>query len=69
MSETVMSYPAHARAVLTLGVPLIGGHLGQIAIGVTDTVMLGWYGVDELAAQTVAGSFFFVLFLMGSGFP
>lgn len=68
MSETVMSYPAHARAVLTLGVPLIGGHLGQIAIGVTDTVMLGWYGVDELAAQTVAGSFFFVLFLMGSGF-
>jgi len=54
--------------VLVLGLPLIGGHLGQVAIGATDTVMLGWYGVDELAAQTVAGSFYFVLFLVGSGF-
>lgn len=68
MSTSLMSYPAHGRAILILGLPLIGGHLGQVAIGVTDTVMLGWYGVDELAAQTIAGSFFFVLFLMGSGF-
>lgn len=63
-----MSYPSHARAILTLGLPLIGGHLGQVAIGVTDTMMLGWYGVTELAALTAAGSWFFVLFLMGSGF-
>ena len=63
-----MSYPAHARAILVLGLPLIGGHLGQVAIGVTDTMMLGWYGVAELAALTAAGSWFFVLFLMGSGF-
>ncbi|WP_299150464.1 MATE family efflux transporter [uncultured Tateyamaria sp.] len=68
MSTRFMPYPAHARAVLVLGLPLIGGHLGQVAIGVTDTVMLGWYGVDELAAQTMAGSWFFVLYLMGSGF-
>ena len=63
-----MSYPAHARAIAVLGLPLIGGHLGQVAIGVTDTMMLGWYGVTELAALTAAGSWFFVLFLMGSGF-
>ena len=63
-----MSYPAHARAVTTLGLPLVGGHLAQIAIGVTDTVMLGWYGVDALAAVTLASSYFFVLFLMGAGF-
>lgn len=68
MSPTVMSYPAHTRAILVLGLPLIGGHLGQIAIGVTDTMMVGWYGVTELAALTAAGSWFFVLFLMGSGF-
>lgn len=68
MSASFMSYPAHMRAIMVLGLPLIGGHLGQVAIGVTDTVMLGWYGVEELAAQTVAGSFFFVLFLVGSGF-
>ena len=68
MSSVQMSYPAHARAALVLGLPLIGGHLGQVAIGVTDTMMLGWYGVSELAALTAAGSWFFVLFLMGSGF-
>ncbi len=64
----VMSYPAHLRAVAALGLPLVGGHLAQFAIGLTDTVMLGWYGVEELAAVTLASSYFFVLFLMGSGF-
>lgn len=68
MPTRTLSYVAHARAILVLGLPLIGGHLGQVAIGVTDTVMLGWYGVEELAAQGVASSLFFVLFLMGSGF-
>ena len=68
MRSKIMSYPAHAKAVATLGLPLVGGHLAQIAIGVTDTVMLGWYGVDALAAVTLAASYFFVLFLMGAGF-
>ncbi|MBD3662734.1 MATE family efflux transporter [Sulfitobacter aestuariivivens] len=63
-----MSYAGHGRAILTLGLPLIGGHLGQTAIGVTDTVMLGWYSVEALAAVTLASSYFFVIFLFGSGF-
>lgn len=63
-----MTYPGHVRAVLTLGLPLIGGHLGQIAITVTDTVMVGWYSVEALAAVTLAGTCFFVLFIFGSGF-
>ena len=63
-----MSYPAHMRAILVLGLPLIGGHLAQMAIGVTDTVMLGWYGVDALAAVTLGSTYFFVLFIFGSGF-
>ena len=54
--------------ILTLGLPLIGGHLGQIAIGVTDTVMLGWFSVEALAAVTLGSTFFFVLFIFGSGF-
>lgn len=63
-----MTYPGHVRAILTLGLPLIGGHLAQFAVGLTDTVMLGWYGVEALAAVTLAGSYFFVLFLLGAGF-
>ncbi|NRB05543.1 MAG: MATE family efflux transporter [Rhodobacteraceae bacterium] len=63
-----MSYPAHAKAISLLGLPLIGGHIGQVAIGVTDTVMLGWYGVDSLAAGTLGSSYFFLFFLAGAGF-
>ncbi len=63
-----MPYRGHVRAIAVLGLPLIGGHLAQFAIGLTDTVMLGWYGVEALAAVTLAGSYFFILFLMGSGF-
>jgi len=45
----------HARAVLGLGLPLIGGHMAQFAIHITDTIMLGWYDVEALAA-VVLGS-------------
>lgn len=68
MTLPYMTYGAHIRAVLVLGLPLIGGHLAQFAIGLTDTIMLGWYGVESLAAVTLAGTLFYVLFLMGSGF-
>ena len=63
-----LTYPAHARATLALGLPLIGSHLAQMALHVTDTVLLGWYGVNELAAVVLATSTFFVVFILGSGF-
>ncbi len=56
------------RALSVLGLPLVGGHVAQFAIGMTDSVMLGWYGAAALAAVTLAGSYFFVFFLMGAGF-
>lgn len=58
----------HARAVMTLGMPLILSNLAQFAIHITDTVMLGWYSVTALAASTIAGTFFFLTFIVGSGF-
>lgn len=63
-----MSPLSHARAILILGLPLIGSHLAQMALHVTDTVLLGWYGVKELAAVVLATSAFFVIFILGSGF-
>ncbi|WP_372887322.1 MATE family efflux transporter [Shimia sp.] len=66
--KTQVSYPEHGRAMLTLGLPLIGGHLAQFAIGLTDTIMLGWYQVEALAAVVLGGMFFFVIFILGSGF-
>jgi len=63
-----MTYAGHARAVTLLGLPLVGGHLAQFVIGLTDSMMLGWYGVEALAAVTLANSYLFVLFLTGAGF-
>lgn len=72
MSEQIppspMSRAQHAKAILTLGLPLIGGHLAQFSIGLTDTIMMGWYSVEGLAAVTLASTCFFVLFIFGSGF-
>lgn len=63
-----MTYVQHARATLALGLPLIGSHVAQFAITLTDAVMLGWYDVTALAAQVLGGTLFFVLLIMGSGF-
>ncbi|MCV6596560.1 MAG: MATE family efflux transporter [Mangrovicoccus sp.] len=61
------TYPEHIRAVLQLGLPLVGSQLAQIAINTTDTIMLGWYGAAELAAVTLAFGLYFVVFLLGAG--
>ena len=66
--EQELSYRDHIRAILTLGLPLIGSHLAQMVIGITDTLMMGWYGVTELAALVLGSTFFFVFFILGSGF-
>ncbi|MCR9087236.1 MAG: MATE family efflux transporter [Rhodobacteraceae bacterium] len=62
-----MTYSQHARAVVNLGAPLVGSQLAQIAIQTTDTLMLGWYGVTELAAVTVASALYFIVFILGAG--
>jgi len=63
-----LPWQGHLAAVLRLGLPLVGSHLAQIAIGVTDTVMLGWYGVGALAAGSLGASIFNLLLIVGSGF-
>ncbi|WP_343081236.1 MATE family efflux transporter [Ostreiculturibacter nitratireducens] len=68
MTRSRITYAAHARALLALGVPLVGSHLAQAALHVSDTVMLGWYGVAPLAAVVLGSSTFFTLFVLGAGF-
>lgn len=63
-----MSLRPHLTATLILGLPLIGTHVSRLLIGVIDTVMIGRYGVDELAALVLATSCLLVLTLLGSGY-
>ncbi len=68
MEPIAQTYKDHSRAVWKLGMPLILSNLAQFAIHITDTVMLGWYDVTALAASTIAGTLFFVIFIVGAGF-
>jgi MATE family multidrug resistance protein len=58
----------HARETLALGLPLAGSSLAQMALHVTDVVMMGRYGVLPLAAVVLGASSFFVVYVLGSGF-
>ena len=68
MAQSHLSYRGHFNALLILGLPLAGGHLAQFAIGLTDTLMLGRYSVEALAAVVLGATLFFVTVIFGSGF-
>jgi len=72
MTDTITPRPAgflpQARAILVLGLPLIGSHVAQFALHVTDTVMLGWYSVTDLAAGALGVTVFFAFFTLGAGY-
>lgn len=58
----------HMRQHLKLGLPLVGSHIAQLSITLTDTMMIGWYDVTALAALVLSTELFFVMFIFGSGF-
>ncbi len=53
---TAPSLAAHVAATLRLGMPLAAAQLAQMAMGVTDTVLLGRLGSHALAAGGLATS-------------
>lgn len=57
-----------SRALMVLGLPLVGSAIAGFLINMTDTLFLGWYNVESLAAATIATSFFFNVFVLGAGF-
>ncbi|QKV20475.1 MATE family efflux transporter [Oricola thermophila] len=63
-----MGWGGHLRATMVLGIPLVGAQLGLMLINTTDTVMLGWYSVEALAAAVLATPLFFTVMIFGSGF-
>lgn len=59
---------AHVRALAALGLPLVGSNVAQLALHLTNTIMLGWYDVRALAAAALATAFYTMIYLVGSGF-
>jgi len=52
---------------LTLGLPLAGAQLAQMAINTTDVLMIGRLGAEELAASVLAFNFYMLLWFFGMG--
>lgn len=62
------SWTAHAIQTVLLGLPLIAAQLAQTALNVTNTLVLGRLGPEELAASVLGWQLFFVIWMFGSGF-
>ncbi len=58
-----------ARELLRLAIPLAATQLAQMIILATDTLMLGHYSKDALAAAALGNTIFFLAWLMGCGLP
>ena len=58
-----------SRELLRLAVPLAATQLAQMAILATDTIMLGHYSKEALAAGALGNTVYFLLWLVGCGVP
>ncbi|MDE0694888.1 MAG: MATE family efflux transporter [Boseongicola sp.] len=67
-AEDLPELRRQARALIRLGLPIVVSQLAQMAIVTTDTVMIGWYDVPSLAALSLSGGIWFIIFILGSGF-
>ena len=67
-SKEPQSWAAHVRATVVLALPLVGTQMAQMAMGVTDTLMLGWLGAAELAGSILGTQAFFIFYIFGVGF-
>ena len=51
-----------------ISLPLIIAQMAQLGLGLTDTLMVGWYGTRELAALTLGHACIFFIYISITGF-
>lgn len=56
------------KALITLGLPIVVGQLGVIVLSIADTMMVGRYGTDELAAASFVNNMFNLIIVTATGF-
>ncbi len=64
----ILSYGTHSRALLKLGLPIVVGQLGIIVLSLADTLMVGRYATDELAAASFVNNMFNLVIMFATGF-
>lgn len=61
-------YAQHYPSLLRTGIPIMVGQLGSIVMGFADTMMVGWYGTDELAAAGFVNNILGLVIITAMGF-
>lgn len=62
-----LHYKEHFSRTFTLAYPVMLSQLGQVLVGVADSMMVGQLGATPLAAASLANSIFFVILMFGIG--
>ncbi len=62
-----MAVREQVKTTFLLAYPVMLSQLGQVAVGVADSMMVGRLGALELAASSLANSIFFVVLMFGIG--
>jgi multidrug resistance protein, MATE family len=62
-----MTIKEHFKVTLALAFPVVISQLGQVLVGVADSMMVGRLGALPLAAASLANSIFFVILMFGMG--
>lgn len=62
------SLASHCRALVSLGLPIVVGNIGNVVLSFADTLMVGHYGMRELAAASFVNTLIMLLIVFAMGF-
>ncbi|MBD8487725.1 MATE family efflux transporter [Echinicola sp. CAU 1574] len=62
-----LNFKEHFSRTFHLAYPVMLSQLGQVMVGVADSMMVGRLGAEPLAAASLANSIFFVVMMFGTG--
>src|SRR5690606_16027362 len=62
-----MTIKDHFKITFALAFPVVLSQLGQVLVGVADSMMVGRMGAVPLAAASLGNSIFFVILMFGMG--
>lgn len=68
MSHLIKTYRKYYKQILYIGLPILLGQLGIIITGFVDTIMVGRYATDALAASSFVNSLFNLMNIVCMGF-
>lgn len=68
METRYSTYTRHYKPLLGLGLPIIIGQLGIILVSFADTIMVGHYRTEDLAAASFVNNVFNLVIIFSTGF-